>query len=203
MKMIFRRPALATAAMVLVSASHVRADSAIGGVGIVISKKSGQPSSERIDTDAAGAFRFKKLPAGEYTLTLLKDSLRRQGARSEDVKVDVIAAKPLRGLHADRLLNGIPVVVGENGSIAGQVYEYKLSEAELKIRRLEKVRANVKVINGKRYVWVPKGLDTKIPGKWVEEGSDEVALSRTSTGDVEREFLMRLQEASARNSMGR
>ncbi len=44
----------------------------------------------------------------------------------------------------------------------------------------EEVKANVKVINGKRHVWVPGAIGSNMGGKWVEEGTEGAALSTSN-----------------------
>ena len=34
---------------------------------------------------------------------------------------------------------------------------------------------NIKIINGKRYVWLPREMGSNIAGRWVEEGSPEAS----------------------------
>ena len=196
-RVLLSRVTLAILATALVA--NVRADYAVGGVGVNIKPATGNSAAQRVETDAGGIFRFSKLSPGNYVLTLDGASLRKRGAQTENVKADVLAAKPLRQLHADRLIRGIPVVVAANGSIAGQVYANNVPDAALKAQRLEKVRGNVKVMNGKRYVWIPTPLwrGSNIPGKWVEEGSEDVVLSPTATGYKERDWFTALVEASS------
>ena len=60
----------------------------------------------------------------------------------------------------------------------------------------EKVKANVKVINGKRYVWVPGAIGSNMGGKWVEEGTEGAAL-RTNRRGGDDQVLRSIQDQSS------
>src|SRR4051812_29439462 len=119
--------AFALAAAVL--PSSVRADAAIGGVDVVLQQPSGHAVVARGKTNSSGIFKFNKVAPGQYTLVLVKDSMTKQGAKPEEVRADVLGAKPLRGLYSERLLKGIPVTVGSNGDLSGQIYGTGISAA--------------------------------------------------------------------------
>ena len=57
-----------------------------------------------------------------------------------------------------------------------------------------KVKANVKMINGKRHVWVPAPIGSNMGGKWVEEGSEEARLSTSNRKGEDGEVLTRIQD---------
>lgn len=67
---------------------------------------------------------------------------------------------------------------------------------------MEKVRANVKVMNGKRFVWVPAPIGSHMGGKWVEEGSEEAVLSTSNKKGGDGEVLRIRQNLDARDTMG-
>lgn len=52
---------------------------------------------------------------------------------------------------------------------------------------------NVKVINGKRYVFIRQELGSNIPGRWVQEDSAEAQLAR-SAGTLDQSSLQKTQD---------
>lgn len=54
--------------------------------------------------------------------------------------------------------------------------------------------ANVKVINGKRYVFVRAELNSNIPGRWVPEGSPAAQTAR-QTGTLDSSVFTNTQSA--------
>lgn len=99
-------------ALAFAALAQVHGQSAISGLDLVLKSKSGQmPNGQsKISTDAAGAFTFAKLPAGEYTLALTKDSVKKRGAQGQEIKVDIFQPKRLRSLHAERVFAGVPIL---------------------------------------------------------------------------------------------
>ena len=59
------------------------------------------------------------------------------------------------------------------------------------------MKAIVKVINGKRYVWVPGPIGSNMGGRWVEEGSEAAALSVSNKKGNDGEVLRKLQSADS------
>ncbi|CAN5731969.1 hypothetical protein BH20VER1_BH20VER1_12510 [soil metagenome] len=59
---------------------------------------------------------------------------------------------------------------------------------------MERVRANVKVINGKRHVWVPAPIGSNMGGRWVEEGNEGAALSTSNKKGEDGQVLRHIQE---------
>lgn len=56
----------------------------------------------------------------------------------------------------------------------------------------EKVKANVKVINGKRHVWVPAPIGSNMGGKWVEEGTEGAVLNTSNKKGGDAEVLTKI-----------
>ncbi len=53
-------------------------------------------------------------------------------------------------------------------------------------------RREVKIINGKRYVFVPGDLGSNIPGRWVPEDSPAAQLP-SATREVDRSSIQQIQ----------
>ncbi len=61
--------------------------------------------------------------------------------------------------------------------------------------------AKVKIINGKRYVFVPGELGSNIPGRWVPEDSPDAQAAR-QTGSIDTDTIRRTQEAPGQSLPG-
>jgi hypothetical protein len=83
------------------------------------------------------------------------------------------------------------VQLGKNGKLNGQVSPEGAAPQE----KMESVKANVKIINGKRHVWVPGPIGSNIGGRWVEEGTEGAALRTDKKGGA-GEVLQRIQDQS-------
>lgn len=86
------------------------------------------------------------------------------------------------------------VQVAAPAKMSGQVANGQI--AGTRTEQMETVKANVKVMDGKRYVWVPGQLGSQIGGRWVEEGSDEARLSTTNQKGRQSEELRNMQNRS-------
>ncbi len=61
--------------------------------------------------------------------------------------------------------------------------------------------AKVKIINGKRYVWVAPELGSNMPARWVPEDSPAVQAAR-QTGTLDPSVLTNTQSAPGQSLLG-
>lgn len=61
----------------------------------------------------------------------------------------------------------------------------------------EAVKANVKIINGKKYVWVPGPIGSGMGGRWVEEASEAAAISTSNKRGGDADVLRRLRDGDS------
>lgn len=61
--------------------------------------------------------------------------------------------------------------------------------------------AKVKIINGKRYVWVAPELGSNVPGRWVPEDSPAAQMAR-QTGTLDRSVIQNTQSAPGQGLPG-
>ena len=61
--------------------------------------------------------------------------------------------------------------------------------------------SKVKLINGKRCVFVPSELGSNIPGRWVPEDSPEARAAR-QTGTIDSDTIRRTQDAPGQRVPG-
>lgn len=143
--------------------------------------------------DAKGNFKTKKLHGGPYII-----ELKSAGAASRpgDLKV---ALGGIKGEAKQKAISGglaLTVVVEPNAEIKGRVTTNAPVAAGPKSvpAGMEKVRANVKIMNGKQYVWVAGPIGSNIGGKWVEVGTEGAAISTSNKKGEDAEALRRIQE---------
>ena len=153
--------------VVALAASVVYGEEAPGVVGVNVAVK--QIPSRRDVTNAWGIFAFDPLPAGSYTLSFkARPSHESKGSTSSKVIVATVYSikiegtkRPVKqtGLTSDQLVAGIeiPVEVGPGA----------------------KIRGEVRPVANKKMVWIPPVPGSNLPGRWVEEGSNEASRFHT------------------------
>ena len=133
----------------------------VSGVKVVVKGK----ASRQTLTDREGKFTIEALPAGSYTLsfTARRISDLPLWHRSTPDKVIVATSYSIKieggkspvhqdDLNTNKLLHGVDMVV--------------------KIGPGAQVRGQVLAADPRKWVWVPKKVDTNIPGHWALEGSE-------------------------------
>lgn len=136
----------------------------VAGVDVVVKQN---PNKHDV-TNSWGIFALEPLPAGAYTLTFKARPAKNLVSWEKHTNDNVVVASeyvikiqgaksPVNrsGFSSDKLLGGVDIAV-EVGTGA-------------------KVRGQVLVGASKKWIWVPKRVDTNIPGHWAVEGSEEVA----------------------------
>ena len=173
----------------------------LGGIDVVV-KKSGKAVCHA-RTDAAGSFATPTLEPGSYSVEFRSD--KGPDLKGRQVSISVAAGKGTprqAGSPGEHLRGGVAVNidVAAAAKLSGQVTlgGASVSQADAPAPKgMEKVRANVKIINGKRYVWVPAPIGSNMGGKWVEEGTAEARLSTSNKKGEDAEVLRQIQDQGA------
>ncbi|MBA2271444.1 MAG: hypothetical protein H0W20_12750 [Chthoniobacterales bacterium] len=142
-----------------------------------------------------GKFGTGPLDPGSYVVEF-------RSSRLAGSKVSLTAAGGKKNVIADSVAGerfggggvAMKVDVAPSARITGQVIAGSLAAAQGAAAAAapagtEKVKANVKIINGKRYVWVPGPIGSNIRGRWVEEGSEAAALVTSNKKGEDTEAL--------------
>lgn len=160
---------------------------AVPAMDVTVSTSSGKPAFKG-RTNANGSFSTGNLAPGNYVVQFnAKDSAAVKGGQ---FLVVVSAGK--RKVTADAVPGGkfiaggvaMKVEVGSGLNITGQVADQQSVAA--------KSDAKVKIMNGKRYVWIGPEVGSHMPGRWAEEGSAD-AVSARNTGRMSKERVSDLQ----------
>jgi hypothetical protein len=178
-------------ALSLLCAAVLHAAPASSPLEVIVRKDPGGTLAYQGNTDSRGMFATPNLAAGKYTVefrskgTMKGNASITIGGAKEPMNASVPGAKFAGGGVAMR------VQLGKAGKLNGQV----APEGAAPQAKMESVKANVKVIKGKRHVWVPGPIGSNIAGRWVEEGTEGAVLRTDKKGGGE--ILSRIQEQSA------
>ena len=161
-------------------------------------------------TDGGGNFKTSNLPPGAYTIEFRPD------AKDTAANQLTVALGGIKGPAKQSAISGglaVNVEVSPASRISGKgTTSHGAATAQSNERRprefasdraasgVEKVKANVKVVNGKRYVWVPAEIGSNMGGKWVEEGTEGARVRKGGKDDAES--LRRMQDMSGVGSPG-
>ena len=184
-------------AAVLVVAPAVHAAN-VAGLDVTI-KRDGKPVY-RGQTDASGKFSTANLEPGAYNVEFRAP--KSLNLRGQQLAISVVTGKgaPIKSNADGKHLQGgvaMNVEVAKATKLSGQVTSAVGVAAESTKpvpAGYERVKANVKVINGKRYVWVPAPIGSNMGGKWVEEGTEGAVLSTSNKKGGDAEVLSRIQD---------
>ncbi|MEO5720924.1 MAG: hypothetical protein ABIR71_05565 [Chthoniobacterales bacterium] len=114
-------------------------------------------------TTSAGSFATPTLPSGDYTV-----QLNSRNALSSSYALVIAAGKQKSvsdAVEGSKFSKGgvaMRIKVGNSMGITGQVTEGATAH---------NLNAKIKIINGKRHVWMPPETGSHMGGRWVEEGS--------------------------------
>ena len=183
---------------ILLSVLLVAATTAFGAlppVDVTVSDASGKVAF-RGKTGANGTFSTPKLQPGNYVVQFNSSKVKGDhaivvSAGKKKVTADAVAAEKFaKGGIAMR------VDVGSGLNITGQVAEVGVAEAGAG-------NAKVKIINGKRYVWVGSEMGSNLGGRWVEEGSATGLNTGRMRSDTVQDLQTRGSQGAAPTGSGR
>lgn len=157
-------------------------------------------------TDASGSFATGNLEPGSYNVEFRAPQAMKMHSQQLEISVTAGKQPPRTSTAEGKYIQGgvaLTVDVSKPSRLTGKVDARagvsRSAEATTAPAGMEKVKANVKVINGKRYVWVPGPIGSNIGGRWVEEGTEGAALSTSNKKGGDTQVLQHIQEQS-RNS---
>jgi hypothetical protein len=189
---------LLAVAVVMAAATSVSSAS-VAGIDVTV-KKDGKAVS-RARTDASGKFATGAIDPGAYNVEFR--AANGAALAKQQFAISITAGKqpPRQANAAGKHLGGgvaVNVEVAKPSRLTGTVTPAGAAVAEKKAvpAGYEEVKANVKVINGKRHVWVPAPIGSNMGGKWVEEGTEGAAL-RTNRRSGDEQMLRSIQDQSS------
>ena len=191
-------PSVFLMALAVTAATTARAN--VAGVDVTV-KKNGKAFYQG-KTDTSGSFTTNSLEPGAYSVELRAP--KSMNLKGQKLAIAVSAGKGApRQSNADggHLHGGVAmnVDVPKASRLTGQVTQAGkvAADSAQAPKGMEKVKANVKIINGKRHVWVPGPIGSNMGGRWVEEGSAAAALSTSNRRGGDGDVLRRLQGADS------
>lgn len=167
----------------------------------------GAPSAAEISkvvfqgaTNPAGQFTTASLPPGAYNVEFrAPKSINLQG---QTLSISVSAGKAApreanaEGGHMQSGV-GVSVELAKASPLAGKVTLKGGTQVSVQTPKAqESVNANIKVVNGKRYIWVPGSVGSNIGGKWVEEGTEGAVLKTSNKKGGDSDVLRHIQDQS-------
>jgi tRNA threonylcarbamoyladenosine modification (KEOPS) complex Pcc1 subunit len=185
--------------LLILSAFVVSAASAnVGGLDITVKK--GGKAVFKGKTDTTGSFATGALEPGSYNVEVRSPAS--MDLKGQKLAITVTAGKsaPMQSTaNGAHLRGGVAVSVDTNktASLRGQVTHAGGMVEQKAPEGYEKVRANVKVINGKRHVWVPAPIGSNMGGRWVEEGTEGAVLSTSNKKGGDAEVMQKIQDQSS------
>ena len=187
---------LIASAIAVVGSAHAN----VAGLDVTV-KKDGK-AFYRGKTDTSGSFATNSLEPGAYSVELrAPKSLKFKGQKLAIAVSSGKGAPTQSNAEGAHLHSGVAmnVDVRKTAKLTGQVRQAGnvVAQSTKVPAGMEAVKANVKIINGKRHVWVPGPIGSNVGGRWVEEGSEAAALSTSNRKGGDGEVLRRIQDGDS------
>ena len=192
------RNLLIVAALAVAPVAH---SASVAGLDVIV-KKDGK-AVFRGKTDDSGSFSSGAVEPGTYNVEFRAPKSLSLREQTVAISVSTGKGKPQNSTTDGKYMQGgvaMNVDVAKAGKLTGQVTSSKGVVAESSKpapEGYEKVKANVKVINGKRHVWVPAPIGSNMGGKWVEEGTEGAVLNTSNKKGGDAEVLRHIQDQSS------
>jgi len=171
------------------------------GINVIVTPKAGGQVAYQGRTDANGQFATGPLARGAYTV----EFRAKNGAsfKGTDLVLSVRAGKGgvnQSNLSGDKFSSPVAmnVEVPKTAPLTGRITAATAATAQLETATSGNTK--VKVMNGKRYVWVRGEIGSQIGGKWVLE-EDAKADGKHVTRDS-KEMLRKVQDLGSVGSPG-
>ncbi|CAN5716443.1 hypothetical protein BH20VER1_BH20VER1_27340 [soil metagenome] len=161
---------------------------------VTVKQKGSSTAVFKGKTDGRGNFATSELSPGSYTA-----EFRSKNAAAMKGSKITIAVNSGKGessqstAPAEKFASGVAMnfEIRRPAKVTGQVGSNAGAEAVASSKG-PLVSGSVKVINGKRFVWMPPELGSNMGGKWVPEGSPGAPRANVTKGN--REDLRRMQD---------
>ena len=170
---------------------------------VTVRDKSGGKVVSSAKTDARGNFSTGEVQPGSYTVEFrTKNSAALAG---NQLQISVSTGKgPSTEATAPgaRFGSGVAVTVDvkKAAALRGQVAAQSAAAMTDTGETKGPLRAgSVKIINGKRYVWMPPEMGSNMGGKWVPEGTPGAPAANTTRGN--QDSLRRMQDFSGQGAV--
>ena len=168
---------------------------------VVVKQKANGTAVFNGKTDARGNFATPELAPGSYAVEFRSKAAAAMKGR--DITIALNSGKGQTSettAPADKFSTGVAMAfeVKRPTKVTGQVGASTGAEAVGNTKGAL-VPGTLKIMNGKRYVWMPPELGSNIGGKWVPEGSPGAPRANVSRGN--RDSLQRMQDMSGQGSM--
>ncbi len=170
---------------------------------VTVREKSGGKVVSTAKTNAGGTFSTAEVQPGSYTVEFRsKNSAALAGSQLQ------ISVSPGKGPATQatapgaRFGGGVAVAldVKKASALTGRVAAESAKNLTDTGETKGPVRAgSVKIINGKRYVWMPPEMGSNMGGKWVPEGTPGAPAANTTRGGADS--LRRMQDASGQGAV--
>jgi len=189
-----------TLVVVLGSASAVSGAPGAAAVKVTVKEKASGKTVHLAMTDAAGKFASPNLQPGSYNVEFR--SAKGAGFEGKQLSISLSTGKgaPRKSTAVGKHLQGgvaLAVDLPANSKLTGEVLVAGKEAPEGRAPAgMEKVRANVKVMDGKKYVWVRQPIGSNMGGKWVEAGTEGAVLATEKTRREDAEAWERLRHLS-------
>ena len=152
-------------------------------------------------TDARGNFATAELDPGTYVVEFRSKNAASFKGRPITVAVRTGKSETSQSTApGEKFATGVAmnVEVRRAARVSGQIGADAGVEATANSKG-PLVSGSVKVMNGKRYVWMPPELGSNMGGKWVPEGSPGVPRANIQRGN--RDGLQRMQDHSGQGAV--
>ena len=193
------RTFLLTCALALVGVGASAAPSTLS-FDVIVKQKSNGTAVFKGKTDPRGNFATAQLEPGSYTVEFRsKEAIALKG---RDVTIALNSGKGESSQStapAEKFGSGVAmnIEVKRATRVTGQVGTEAGAEAVSSKGPL--VAGSVKIMNGKRFVWMPPELGSNMGGKWVPEGSPGAPKANIQRGN--RDGLQRMQDHSGQGAI--
>ena len=188
--------------LLVFSAFVVSAASGANIPGLDVTVKKNGKALFKGKTDTSGTFKTGTLEPGSYNVELRAPASMNLKGQQLAILVKPGKEAPMQSTaNGAHLSSGVAMTVdlAKATALTGQVTQAGrvAAESSKAPEGYEKVKANVKVINGKRHVWVPAPIGSNMGGRWVEEGTEGAVLNTSNKKGGDAEVLRRVQDQSS------